>query len=162
MLVIGIDPGLDGALATLSEGILLDVMDIPTSAKTHGTGREINPHILRDVLRSCTAGYPRISIVIERVSARPGQGVTSMFSFGRSLGVIEGVCAWITAGTAYVTPQKWKTSLGLKGKDKDAARTLAMQLYPESAGYLRRKKDVGRADAILIAHYWREKHVQKQ
>ena len=81
----------------------------------------------------------------------PGQGVSSMFNFGMGYGAIQGVLAGLCVPLHLVTPQKWKKHQGLIGKDKDCARTLAQQLYPEAS--LARKKDIGRADAILIGDY---------
>src|SRR5690606_16808140 len=88
---------------------------------------------------------------VERVSAMPGQGVSSMFNFGMGYGVIQGVLASLGIPYTLVTPQTWKKRAGLAGKDKDNARTLAQQLCPEAP--LGRKKDIGRADAILIARF---------
>jgi len=86
----------------------------------------------------------------------PGQGVSSVFSFGKSAGIIEGILAAEKIPMVLVTPQKWKKRAGIIGKEKDAARTLALQLYPQIASHLDRKKDVGRADALLIAHFGRQ------
>ena len=81
----------------------------------------------------------------------PGQGVSSMFGFGVSYGILQGVIASLGIPSVLVTPQRWKKAAGLMGKPKDYARTLAQRLYP--AAELSRKKDIGRADAILIARY---------
>ena len=90
---------------------------------------------------------------IEQVHSMPRDGVTSAFGFGRSTGVIETALAAYKVPTVMLTPQKWKRAAGLIKKDKDASRNLAMQLYPELSNKLARKKDHGRADALLIAHF---------
>ena len=90
---------------------------------------------------------------MEQVGAMPGQGATSMFNFGEGFGIVKEVLGALQIPVRMVTPQRWKRFAGLTGKDKDAARSLAIQLHPEAAEYLRRKKDVGRADAIMIARF---------
>ena len=90
---------------------------------------------------------------VEQVGPMPGQGVSSMFSFGYSAGVVSGVLGSLGVNKVMVRPQAWKKAYGLTGRDKDAARTLAIERYPEAAPLLVRKKDVGRADALLIAGY---------
>lgn len=150
---IGIDPGISGALFFLAdEGDWLTVHDMPIMAKSSGKGNQINPYELHGIIEGETRGY-KPTAYLERVNAMPGQGVSSVFSFGKSAGIIEGVLAAMGIKVVMVTPNKWKKAAGLTGKDKDAARTLAIQLYPDLANQLSRKKDVGRADAILIAHF---------
>ena len=154
---IGIDPGLTGALALIVDDECIRVIDMPTMEKTHGRGKEVNPYVLADQIMGLIAdsgGTERdVTVCIERVSAMPGQGVTSMFSFGHSAGVIDGVCGGLSLSTAYVTPARWKRSLGIAGRPKSTSITVATRLYPEVSDMLRRRKDIGRADAILIAHY---------
>ena len=146
-MIISIDPGLTGAIAVFAKGKLLKVQDIPISAKTHGKGNQINATLLAEMIYY----WARIDkAIIERVGAMPKQGVVSMLGFGRSIGVIEGVLAGRLIPVEWVTPQKWKKYHGLIGKDKDAARTLVIEKYPEYADQFSRKKDIGRADAVLI------------
>lgn len=149
MKIIGIDPGISGALAVISEDVS-GIFDMPVMSSSKGKN-QINPYELADILRFEMPD----KVVIEKVSAMPGQGVTSMFSFGKSVGIIEGVCAALGLPVEFLTPQSWKKKAGLIGKDKDYSRTMAIQKYPEFAPRLSRKKDVGRADAIHIAmhHY---------
>ena len=153
-MIIGIDPGITGAIYfNTVEGKI--VVDMPIMAKTSGKGNQINPYELTsllmqppiDRLTGIKAAY------LESVHAMPGQGVSSVFSFGKSVGTIEGVLAALNIPLVMVTPQRWKKNAKLIGKDKDAARTLAIQLYPELSDRLSRKKDIGRADAILIAEF---------
>lgn len=153
-MIIGIDPGLTGAISVFNvSGDLYAVFDMPISAKTRGKGNQVNAGALADLVKSIDNGYlkPVTKAVIERVGAMPGQGVNSMFGFGRSLGVIEGILAANDIPVEWMTPQKWKKAAGLIGKDKDAARTLVVEKYPEHRELFKRKKDIGRADAVLIA-----------
>ena len=143
---IGIDPGISGAIAILQDDdSLINVYDMPIMAGT-GKRQQVNASELVKILSQANG----ISYV-ERVSAMPGQGVSSMFSFGTSYGIVLGVLAALQIPVVLVTPQRWKKIAGLTGKEKDMARTLAQQLYPEAA--LGRKRDIGRADAILIARF---------
>jgi len=147
MLTIGIDPGNTGAIAFLADdGELNRVVDMPLMA--NGKKQQLNAAELTRILVGA-AGNARA--VVEKVGAMPGQGVSSMFNFGMGYGVIQGVLAASGIPYTLVTPQKWKREAGLVGKDKDMARTLAQQLYPDAP--LGRKKDIGRADAILIARF---------
>ena len=144
-IIIGVDPGLTGAISFFNDGGLVDVIDMPIMAM--GKKNQLNPYALTKALSE----YTIRKAVIEKVGAMPGQGVASMFNFGMGYGVIQGVCAGLGIPIQLVTPQKWKKNAGLIGKDKDNARTLAQQMYPDAS--LSRKKDIGRADAILIARF---------
>ena len=154
---IGIDPGITGALALLDGEEVLFVMDMPVIEKTHGKGRQVNAAILADNIRHCQAVAKAegqgLRVYVEQVGAMPGQGVTSMFTFGEGFGVIKGVLGALSVPYTLVRPQAWKKRAGLQGKPKDAARALVIQRYPEIAGQLTRKKDCGRADAVLIARF---------
>ncbi len=143
---IGIDPGLKGAIALLKDDELLAVYDMPVMAGT-GKRQQVNAAELSRIL----SGYEISVAYLERVSAMPKQGVSSMFSFGTSYGIVIGVLATLSIPMVLVSPQSWKAKAGIRGKDKDYARTLAQQLYPSAE--LGRKKDIGRADAILIARF---------
>lgn len=147
---IGVDPGLDGAIAWLNDGCMfIKVVDMPSMAT--GTGRrQVNGAELARIIRN-GGNNDNVTVYLERVNAMPGQGVSSMFSFGMSFGIVLGVIAALEYPVELVTPQVWKKRAGLSGKDKDYARTLAQQLYPGAE--LGRKKDIGRADAILIARF---------
>ena len=125
---------------------------MPTVPKSSGKGQMLNAHGLRDLLEDDGIGDVHVAW-IEQVHAMPKQGVSSAFGFGRSVGAIEGVVAALYIPTEMVTPQEWKKRAGLLRKPKDAARGLAIRLFPDVADRLARKKDVGRADALLIAHF---------
>ena len=151
-VTIGIDPGQTGAIAVLADGAFAGFYDMPTVARPAG-GQQVNGAELAAQLREIRAAHPgaHVLAVLERVSAMPGQGVSSMFRFGESFGVVKGVLAAMGWPLHSVSPAAWKRRCGLIGADKDCARTLAIQLFPAAAGGLTRKKDVGRADALLIA-----------
>ncbi|CAB5178791.1 hypothetical protein UFOVP156_36 [uncultured Caudovirales phage] len=151
MRIIGIDPGLNGAIAVLDQSQkLLVCHDMPTvtlqSSKT--TKRQVNEHQVAEILQRVQPTHA----FLEFVSARPNQGVTSMFNFGVSYGIIRGVLGALQIPYSFVTPQKWQRDLGV-AKGKDANRLRAIQLYPESVNYFSRARDDGRADAALIAHW---------
>lgn len=158
MIVCGIDPGLTGAVAWVKvregEATWADaVEDMPLVPKSYGKpGKLVEPRLLFELLK---ARRPDM-ILIERVGAMPGQGVTSMFAFGRSLGVVEGVVASLGVPYEYVLPDRWKRRAGLSGREKDEARAKALQMFPEMASLLTRKADIGRADALLIATFGRQ------
>jgi crossover junction endodeoxyribonuclease RuvC len=155
--IIGIDPGQSGAIAVLSDGRVVSLHDMPCSARLHGKGQQVDAAALASIIRAVMCdeeghvGWADVEAILESVSAMPGQGVSSMFRFGESLGIVIGVIGTLGIPFKWVTPQKWKKSAGLLGKDKDASRTLAIQRFPEVADRLARKKDAGRSDAICIA-----------
>jgi crossover junction endodeoxyribonuclease RuvC len=97
-----------------------------------------------------------IKVVIEQVSAMPGQGVTSMFNFGQSFGILKGICSAMQLPTYFVRPAKWKKYFNLINSEKDASRTRAIEVFPYFSGQLSRKKDSNKADAILIASFYYE------
>jgi crossover junction endodeoxyribonuclease RuvC len=144
-MILGIDPGLGGALAWLDDlGHLIEVRDMPVS------GGEILPAVLADMLNA--ERRRPVHAFLERVASRPGQGVASMFKFGRGVGQVEGVLAALGVPVSLVTPAKWKGSLRIPA-DKGAARIRAAQLWPGLAGTFARVKDDGRAEAALIGLY---------
>jgi len=144
---IGIDPGLSGAIALLRNGDFAEVWDMPTMGRGSGTKQQINSAEVARILREC----PPCASYMELVGAMPGQGVSSMFNFGKAAGAVLGALAALQFPVVEVTPQKWKREFGLIGKEKDIARTVCQQLMPLAP--LSRKKDGGRADALLIALY---------
>lgn len=150
-MILGIDPGASGALAWLSpSGELLAVEDMPHVVVTvSGKDRKrISAPMLADLIRETmpTAAF------VEKVGAMPGQGTASMFSFGFSAGLVDGVLAGLGVPVTYVTPQAWKRAAGLNS-DKSAVRLRAAQLFPDMARHFARVKDDGRAEAALIARY---------
>ena len=148
--VIGIDPGINGAIAMFRDNVLFTVVDMPTLEVDSGKTKK--RHISAVGLRDILVYYPTAHVVIEKVGAMPGQGVTSMFNFGRSAGIIEGVVAAMHLPSTYVTPAAWTKAVG-RAAGKDASRMRAMELFPSKAELFKRAKDDGRADAALIA-YW--------
>ncbi len=151
-LVIGIDPGITGAIAALNAHTLElhDVMDFPTVSE--GKKQRIFTFGMANILKHWEGQADRIAMVyLEKVNAMPKQGVTSMFNMGRSFGAIEGVVSTLNLPLTYITPVTWKRRANLINKEKDVSRTRALELYP--AAPLTRKKDHNRADAILIARY---------
>lgn len=153
MIVFGIDPGQSGAVAIMRNGTIKRVLDMPTMARLHGKGQQVDAYTLASELLAASHGNHQRRAIIEAVSAMPGQGVSSMFRFGESLGIVLGVLGALQIPVSWISPARWKKVAGLAGKDKDAARTLALQLHPEAGDMLTRKKDIGRADAICIAHF---------
>jgi len=150
--VIGIDPGISGAIAIFEDGKLDCVVDMPTLKIA--SGKTMKSHISAIALVDILDGWSpnEAHVVIETVGAMPGQGVSSMFNFGRSAGIIEGVVAAMHFPSTYVTPQQWTKAVG-RAAGKDASRMRAMELFPTRAELFKRAKDDGRADAALIA-YW--------
>jgi crossover junction endodeoxyribonuclease RuvC len=160
MVIIGVDCGQTGAIAAYDGTIITGLIDMPTMARLHGKGQQVDPYTLAtDILDLCGCMRPgdTVTAVIEAVSAMPGQGVSSMFRFGESVGVVLGVLGALQMPVRWVTPQRWKKAAGIVGKDKDAARSMAIQLHPEVADMLTRKKDHNRGEAILIARFGGER-----
>jgi crossover junction endodeoxyribonuclease RuvC len=151
MIILGIDPGLSGALAFLDTKTgMIAVEDMPTVTvmRNRKEKREVSPQLVAAIVikRHVEAAF------LEKVNAMAGQGVSSVFSFGRSAGIIEGVLAAFDIPTTLVTPQTWQKAMGVRG-GKDGSRERAMQLFPAGAELFQRKKDDGRSDASLIAKY---------
>jgi len=154
MLIIGIDPGITGAIAALDHTGLLSVDDIPTMACGKGGRRrkhQVNAAGLSALLMERVDGRSNeVLVVLERVNSMPGQGVAGVFSLGDTFGSIRGVVAALGLPLELVTPQTWKKHFRLPS-DKELARAKAIELYPGAP--LGRVKDHGRAEAILIARH---------
>jgi crossover junction endodeoxyribonuclease RuvC len=146
--ILGIDPGLSGALALLTSGGELIVRDVPCFVTDRGgkSKRQADLRSLVDIIRRMRPTYA----VIERVGAMPGQGVTSMFAFGRVAGQIDGVIAALEIPVSYAAPLIWRKALAVP-PGKDGSRLRASELMPAYSEIWRRKKDDGRAEAALIA-----------
>ena len=140
MLIIGIDPGISGSICFFQNGEIKDVVEMPTMIE----------------------GKKNIKVVIEHVTAMPGQGVTSMFNFGQSFGILKGICSAMQLSVYFVRPAKWKKYFNLINSEKDASRTRAIEIFPYYSSYLSRKKDSNKADAILIASYFFETYKEGQ
>ena len=152
---LGVDPGASGAIGVLQEdGVLLRVIDMPVIELKVGKAmkRRVSPELLAHEL----APYAGAVAFLEQVSAMPGQGVSSMFAFGESYGIVKGVLAALGMGTHLVTPGAWKKSMGLNA-GKDGSRAKAIQMWPERVSDFKRVKDDGRAEACLIAEFGRTK-----
>ena len=156
MLIIGIDPGISGAICFFENGEVKEIMDMPSMADGKKNKRQINGQQIFNEISSRIKNIPKkeIRVVIEQVSAMPGQGVTSMFNFGQSFGVLKGICSAMQLSMHFVRPAKWKKYYGLIKTEKDASRTKVIEIFPYISSQLSRKKDSNKADAILIASFF--------
>ena len=156
MYIIGIDPGISGAVCFFENGNIIDVIDMPSMAEGKKNKKQVNSAQIHNEIRSRIKNVPKdnISVVIEQVSAMPGQGVTSMFNFGQSFGVLKGICASMQLSMYFVRPAKWKKYFNLIKTEKEASRTKAIEIFPQISGKLSKKKDVNKADGILIASFF--------
>jgi len=145
--VIGIDPGVSGAIVMLEDGKPIEWMLMP-SVKV-GSASRVNASALADFMATSKPNH----VYVELVGAMPGQGVSSMFNFGHSTGTVMGVIGALLFPHTLVTPQAWKKAAGLIGQDKDAARTRAIQLWPWWHELDSKGKGQAYADAALIARY---------
>jgi crossover junction endodeoxyribonuclease RuvC len=152
MFYLGVDPGMNGAIAILEDEKIVQIFDMPTTEVKVGNSlkKRVNPQEL--VSELALFKDQDIKGIVEQVNAMPSQGVTSMFSFGRSLGVIEGVLAGCLIPYSHVTPAVWKKALGVNSS-KDGTREMAMRIWPSKTDLFKRKKDDGRAEAALLALY---------
>ena len=155
MKIIGIDPGLNGAIALMENNKVLNVFDMPVMAEGKKNKRQLNSAQLVKIIKENTLTNEEINVVVEQVNAMPGQGVTSMFNFGQTFGAIKGVCAALELPIFFVRPTKWKKYFELINASKDSSRTKAIEMYPALSNLLA-KKDVNKSDAILIARYFSE------
>ena len=112
--------------------------------------------IYNEFLKRINKKDDEIRVVIEQVSAMPGQGVTSMFNFGQSFGILKGICSAMQLPMFFVRPAKWKRYFNLINSQKDASRTRAIEIFPYFSTQLSKKKDPNKADAILIASFYYE------
>jgi crossover junction endodeoxyribonuclease RuvC len=154
MIIIGIDPGINGAISVIENKKILEVYDTPTMIDGKKNKRQINSAQVTNIIKERLNNDKKVVVVVEHVNAMPGQGVTSMFNFGQSFGVIKGICAALSLPIYFVRPSKWKKHFNLIKTNKDASRTKVIEVYPEISSKLHRKKDSNRADAILIALYF--------
>ena len=156
MKIIGIDPGLSGAIAILEDNKVLSIFDMPVMAEGKKNKRQLNSAQLVDIIKENIKINDDIAIVVEQVNAMPGQGVTSMFNFGQTFGAIKGVCAALKLPIFFVRPSKWKKHFDLLNSSKDSSRTKVIEMYPSLSNQLTKKKDVNKSDAILIARFYSE------
>jgi len=143
-MICGIDPGAKGAISLLYNDGTAFVYDMPM------LGKEVNASEVASIFQEFEPQH----IWLEQVNSF-GMGRTSAYNFGQGMGILKGVIATLEISYTLVTPQKWKKHFGLS-KEKDHSRLLATRLYPSMADKFIRKKDDGRAEAILIAKYGSE------
>tara|TARA_B100000686_G_scaffold165536_1_gene173169 strand:+ start:837 stop:1316 length:480 start_codon:yes stop_codon:yes gene_type:complete len=156
MIIFGIDPGISGAISVLENKKIIEIFDMPTMIDGKKNKRQVNGAQLAHIIKEKLDNEKEIAVVVEHVNAMPGQGVTSMFNFGQSFGVIKGVCSALSLPIYFVRPTKWKKHFNLIKTNKDASRTKVIEVYPEISSSLSRKKDANKADAILIARYFND------
>jgi len=158
MLIIGIDPGISGSICFFEDGKILDVINMPTMTDGKKNKKQVNGSQIYNEIseRIKKTGDQNIRVVIEQVSAMPGQGVTSMFNFGQSFGILKGICSAMQLPMYFVRPAKWKKYFNLINSEKDASRTRAIEIFPYFSSELSKKKDSNKADAILIANFYYE------
>ncbi len=156
MKIIGIDPGLSGAIAVMEDNKVLNIFDIPVMSEGKKNKRQLNSALLVNLLKKNINKEEEVAVVVEQVNAMPGQGVTSMFNFGQTFGALKGICAALELPIFFVRPSKWKKHFELLNSSKDASRTKAIEMYPKLSGQLSKKKDVNKSDAILIARFFSE------
>ena len=164
MLVIGIDPGISGSICFFQDGKIIDVVEMPTMIEGKKNKKQVNgSQIFNEISERIKKIDKRdIKVIIEQVSAMPGQGVTSMFNFGQSYGILKGICSAMQLPMYFVRPTKWKKYFNLINSEKDASRTRAIEIFPYFSSQLSRKKDSNKADAILIASFYYETYKKEE
>ena len=142
MLIIGIDPGISGSICFFQDGKIVDVVEMPTMTEGKKNKKQVNgSQIVNEILEKIKELDKReIKVVIEQVSAMPGQGVTSMFNFGQSFGILKGICSSMQLPMYFVRPAKWKKYFNLINSEKDASRTRAIEIFPYFSNQLSKKK----------------------
>ena len=160
MMIIGIDPGISGSICFFQDGIIKDVIEMPTMTDGKKNKRQVNGAQIFNEIKKRIKEYENqnVRVIIEQVSAMPGQGVTSMFNFGQSYGILKGICSAMRLPMYFVRPAKWKKYFNLINSQKDASRTRAIEIFPYFSTQLSKKKDSNKADAILIASFYYETH----
>jgi len=158
MLIIGIDPGVSGSICFFEDGKIIDVFEMPTMTDGKKNKKQVNGAQIYNEISTKIRGIEKqnLRVIIEQVSAMPGQGVTSMFNFGQSFGILKGICSAMQLPMYFVRPAKWKKYFGLIKSEKDASRTKAIEMFPYFSSQLSKKKDSNKADAILIASFYYE------
>ncbi len=164
MLIIGIDPGISGSICFFKDGSILDVIEMPTMNEGKKNKRQVNgSQIFNEIFKRIEKiEKHKIKVIIEQVSAMPGQGVTSMFNFGQSFGILKGICSAMQLPMYFVRPAKWKKYYNLINSEKDASRTRAIEIFPNFSSQLSKKKDSNKADAILIASFFYETYRKEE
>ena len=140
MKILGIDPGLSGAIAILEKKKVLNLFDMPVMPEGKKNKKQLNSAQLVNIIRENSIGDEEIAVVVEQVNAMPGQGVTSMFNFGQTFGAIKGVCAALNLPIFFVRPSKWKKYFELINSSKDSSRTKVIEMYPSLSSQLAKKR----------------------
>ena len=158
MLIIAIDPGISGSICFFKDGKILEVIEMPTMTEGKKNKRQVNgAQIYNEITKRINKIQNQdVRVIVEQVSAMPGQGVTSMFNFGQSFGILKGICSAMQLPLYFVRPAKWKKYFNLINSQKDASRTRAIEIFPYFSSHLSKKKDSNKADAILIASFYHE------
>jgi crossover junction endodeoxyribonuclease RuvC len=164
MLIIGIDPGLSGSICFFGDGKIIDIIEMPTMAEGKKNKRQVNGSQIYNEISKRVKNFDKqnVRVIIEQVSAMPGQGVTSMFNFGQSYGILKGICSAMQLPMYFVRPAKWKKYFNLLNSEKDASRTKAIEIFPYFSSQLSKKKDSNKADAILIASFYYETYKNEE
>ena len=163
MLIIGIDPGISGSICFFQDGVIKDVVEMPTMIEGKKNKKQVNgSQIFNEISEKIkNMDKKNIKVVIEHVTAMPGQGVTSMFNFGQSFGILKGICSAMQLSVYFVRPAKWKKYFNLINSEKDASRTRAIEIFPYYSSHLSKKKDSNKAEAILIASFFFETYKEE-
>ena len=142
MLIIGIDPGISGSICFFEDGKIIDVLEMPTMTDGKKNKKQVNGAQIYNEISTKIIGIEKqnLRVIIEQVSAMPGQGVTSMFNFGQSFGILKGICSAMQLPMYFVRPAKWKKYFGLIKSEKDASRTKAIEMFPYFSSQLSKKK----------------------
>ena len=162
MRIIGIDPGLSGAIAILDDNKIIELFDMPVMPDGKKNKRQLNSALLVKLIKDNIKNLENTVMIVEQVNAMPGQGVTSMFNFGQTFGAIKGICAALGLPIFFVRPAKWKKHFELINSSKDASRTKAIEMYPYISEQLAKKKDVNKSDAIIIARFYSETRFKEE
>ena len=164
MLIIAIDPGITGSICFFEDGKIINLVEMPNMTDGKKNKKQVNGSQIYNEISSRIKNIEKknIKVVIEQVSAMPGQGVTSMFNFGQSFGVLKGICSAMQLPMYFVRPAKWKKYFNLINSEKDASRTKAIEVFPYISPQLSRKKDTNKADAILIASFFYETYKSEE
>ena len=158
MFIIGIDPGISGAICFFENGKIIEIIDMPNMTDGKKNKKQVNgAQIYNEISKIIKENDDQdVRVIIEQVSAMPGQGVTSMFNFGQSFGILKGICSAMKLSMYFVRPTKWKRYFSLIKSEKDASRTRAIEIFPYFSAQLSKKKDSNKADAILISSFYYE------
>ena len=159
MLIIAIDPGINGAISIIENKKIIEVYDTPTMIDGKKNKRQINGAQVTNIFKERLNAEKEVVVVVEHVNAMPGQGVTSMFNFGQSYGVIKGICSAMQLPIYFISPSKWKKYYNLIKTSKDASRAKVIEIFPYISSKLQKKKDSNKAEAILIASFFNNTQV---